>query len=102
MIKAVPYTSGRRCAEVRITHRITGLDIVNALCLHYSQEDDKPLPDLSASTIEKILRTVLKEKPDDRHWWQDELEDDWCDELTKWAEELVRRRFPSFYGEDDQ
>ena len=101
MIKAFPYTNGRMYAEVRIAHHISSLDVVNALCLHHASEEEEPLPDLSASAVEKILRDVLKGKPDDRHWWQDGLEDDWCAELTEWAEELVRRRFPSFYGEDD-
>lgn len=91
---------GVKRVNLQITHRMAGYDFANALCLVHREhdlEDDGPLPDLSRSKVLEAVRKVLAEKPDDRHWWRDHIEDDFADELWAWADALVRGKFPEMY-----
>lgn len=91
---------GLKRTDFRVTHRVGGSDFVNILCLvhrEHDTEDDGPLPDLSCSAILKGIRAQMANNADASNWWQDDVDDDWVEELTEWAEELVRRRFPEFY-----
>lgn len=83
--------------NIQVTHRVSGDDFINALCLEHQSDDEDELPDLTRAQIEEKVRKVLLERPDDRNWWGDDLEEDDITMLRKWADELVRRRFPELF-----
>lgn len=100
MLRATPSGDGKKRVNRRVTHRLDALDFENLLCLNqqnYGSGGDD-LPDLSRAEILKIVDTGLRDRPDARHWWTDDVDDDAArDALRTWAEELVRRRFPEFH-----
>jgi hypothetical protein len=88
---------GVKRVNIQVTHRVGGLDFINALCLEYQSDEPDELPDLTRAQIEEKVRKVLTQRPDGRHWWTDELEESDVEALREWADELVRRRFPELF-----
>lgn len=92
---------GRMRVDRRVTFRLDGDDFANALCLTYRErdlEDDGPLPELSRAKILELVDKVLLKNADRRNWWSDGVDDDEFEAaLWKWADDLVRRKFPEFY-----
>lgn len=92
---------GRKRTNIRVTHRLSGDDFANVLCLRHVEDGcdgEEELPAYSRDTILDMVRGQLADKADARNWWRDDVEEDaWGDELWKWADDLVRRRFPELY-----
>ena len=99
-MRATMSGDGNKRFDLRITHRIGALDLSNILCFKHQGDDREgieALPDYSRAAILDIVRGQLSLNADAPNWWQDRIEDDWVDDVWKWADDLVRRRFPELY-----
>lgn len=104
MLNATSSKDNVKRVSRRVTFRLSGDDFANTLCLRYVEhdlEDDGPLPELSRARILELVDEVLRTNADKPNWWQDNVNDTDDDEfvaaLWKWADDLVRRKFPEFY-----
>lgn len=96
-MKPTRSVDGVMRVNIQITHRVDGDDFINVLCLEHQSDDEDELPDLTRAQIEEKIRKVLAQRPDSRHWWGDELNEEGIGMPRRWADELVRRRFPELF-----
>lgn len=101
MLKPTMSRDGQKRINRRVTYRLGPEDFENILCLKYREHDvdeDGPLPDLPKQKILELVDECLRFNADARHWWTDDVDEDYLrDALRKWASDLVRRKFPEFY-----
>lgn len=94
---------GVKRVDIQITHRLSGEAFANALCFQYRGHillEDGALPALTRKAILLKVREVLASRPADIDWWRDGDDEDAeenSDELYRWADALVRKRFPEMY-----
>ena len=95
----IPCRDGQRRAEIRVSHRLTRDDMIQALAIfgleRQQRQSDDSFPPLPKALALEGIRWTLKTYPDRLYTWHEDLVDQQdIDELRTWATRQVMRLAP--------